>query len=211
MDHNSNSSQAASLKQVGAALPSLERLRSGNVTFGKTITIEKATLAIERATLMYGCYRKDDACDPQTFLDAAAAILADYPDDVIIVVTDPRSGLPGKIKWPPQPQEVKQACETIEAPRRDRRAYEERSTKQLRARAEIDAKPKTKSTYEEIKADMAARGMSFDGKKHVDVQEEKNALKKKYNLTEAQWDALPDLPLEHADYWAGKRHLGRVA
>jgi hypothetical protein len=91
-----------------------------------------------RAGLMYACYRRDDAADVVIFLDAAAAILADYPDDVIVSVTDPRSGLPGKIKWPPQPQEVKAACEAMVQPRRNRAAWDKRSAEQLLERAAIE-------------------------------------------------------------------------
>lgn len=57
-------------------------------------------------------------------------------------ITDPRTGLPGKIKWPPQPAEVREAC-------LDRANYlarlDEREERLARQRAEekkfLDAKP----------------------------------------------------------------------
>lgn len=62
--------------------------------------------------LMYGCYRKDDASNPEVFLTAASAILAEYSDEVIRYVTDPRTGLPSNLKWPPQASEVREACKS---------------------------------------------------------------------------------------------------
>lgn len=95
-----------------------------------------------RAAAMYACYRSDGAANPEMFLAAAASILADFPEDVILYVTDPRTGLPGKIKWPPQPAEVREAC-------LDRANYlarlDEREERLARQRAEekkfLDAKP----------------------------------------------------------------------
>lgn len=65
---------------------------------------------------MYSCYRKDEAFNPDVFLTAAAAILSEYSEAVIRYVTDPRTGLPSRQKWPPQASEIKEACE-------DRRIY----------------------------------------------------------------------------------------
>lgn len=45
------------------------------------------------------------------FAAGTAAILAEFPMDVMDYVTDPRTGLPGRLKWPPQPSEVREACE----------------------------------------------------------------------------------------------------
>jgi hypothetical protein len=66
--------------------------------------------------MMYDCYRKDEAHNPEVFSAAVAVILTDFTKEVIDYVTDPRTGLPGSSKWPPQPSEVKEACES--------RAYE---------------------------------------------------------------------------------------
>lgn len=60
---------------------------------------------------MFGCYRKGDANDPDTYTAAVAAILAEYPVEVIKAVTDPRTGLPRKVSWLPTVKEVSDACE----------------------------------------------------------------------------------------------------
>lgn len=67
--------------------------------------------ATKRARLMFGCYRKGDANDPDTYVAAVAAILADYDDDVIRRVTDPRTGIARKLKFMPNPAEVAEECD----------------------------------------------------------------------------------------------------
>lgn len=39
------------------------------------------------------------------------AVLEDFPDDVITYVTDPRTGIQRRMKWPPTLSEVIEACE----------------------------------------------------------------------------------------------------
>jgi hypothetical protein len=97
---------------------------------------------------MFGCYRKGDANDPDTYVAAIAAVLADYPADVIQSVTDPRTGLPSKSDWPPTVREVKSACEDIEGPRRRAREWERGAQEQLKSRA---LPPPTRPTLEELK------------------------------------------------------------
>jgi hypothetical protein len=61
--------------------------------------------------LLFGCYRKGDANDPEIYTAAVAAVLAEYEPDVITRVTDPRTGLPRKTKFLPNPAEVSEACD----------------------------------------------------------------------------------------------------
>lgn len=69
-------------------------------------------MAIKRTALLFGCYRKGDANDPEIYTAAVAATLADYSAEVIEYVTDPRTGLPSKLKWLPTVAEVREACES---------------------------------------------------------------------------------------------------
>jgi hypothetical protein len=108
---------------------------------------------------MYGCYRKAEADDATIFLDAAAAILSDYPDEVILLVTDPRTGIPGKLKWPPQPSEVKEACEAAMAPIRRLLEAEDRERRiaaQLAQRA-LEPPPESKPSKEELEAKLGRK------------------------------------------------------
>lgn len=66
---------------------------------------------LDRARMMFGFYRRDEANDPETYASGVAAILSDYPRSIIEYVTDARTGIPSKLKWPPSPAEVKEACE----------------------------------------------------------------------------------------------------
>lgn len=79
------------------------------------ISPERLQYAAERARLLFGCYRKGDANDPETYTAAVTAILADYSPEVIRRVTDPRTGIPRKLKFMPNPAEVAEECEAAMA------------------------------------------------------------------------------------------------
>lgn len=91
---------------------------------------------------MFGCYRKGDANDPETYVAAITATLSHYPEDVIRDVTHPVGGLPSKIFHLPSVAEVHKECESKIAHRRLRTAMEHRFAKQLAEREAIDAAPK---------------------------------------------------------------------
>lgn len=69
---------------------------------------------------MFGCYRRGDANDPDTYVAAVAMVLARYSTEIIRSVTDPYSGLPGRKNesgWSglPDVADVKEACEAAAA------------------------------------------------------------------------------------------------
>src|SRR5215475_4819977 len=67
---------------------------------------------LNRAELLFACYRKDEAHDPQTYSAAVAAVLGDgYSREVVEYVTDPRTGIPSKQKFLPAVAEVREACD----------------------------------------------------------------------------------------------------
>src|SRR6185436_2841024 len=72
---------------------------------------ERLDFATAKARLMLGCYRKGEANDPQTYATAVAAMLAQYPEEVIEAVTSPLSGLPSRTDFMPTLKELKEACE----------------------------------------------------------------------------------------------------
>jgi hypothetical protein len=67
-------------------------------------------IATQRAALMFGCYRRGDASDPDTYVAAVAAVFSSFSEDVVFYVTDPRTGIPGDLKWLPNVAECKEAC-----------------------------------------------------------------------------------------------------
>jgi hypothetical protein len=156
---------------------------------------------IRAAELLLGSSRTGEANDPEAYISAVVRILSAYPIDVVQQVIDPLNGLPGKLEWLPKPFEIRKACEEIYRPIRRRREWEERSKEQLAERERLANLPPPKQTYEAFKADMAARGMPID--KQSRNIESAAKLKAKYGLTNAQWDAIPDLPANHSDYWEG--------
>jgi hypothetical protein len=83
---------------------------------------------------MFGCYRKGDANDPDTYVAAITATLARYPEDVIRDVTNPASGLPTRRDFLPTVKEVFDACEAMIRPRREAEARQARLARQLAER-----------------------------------------------------------------------------
>ena len=67
--------------------------------------------AFERAAVLMGCYRQGDCADPEVFATGAVAVLSHYPAEIVRKVTDPHSGLPGRLKWFPTIYEIREACE----------------------------------------------------------------------------------------------------
>lgn len=66
---------------------------------------------------MFGCYRRDEAADPATFVSAVALVLMHYSAAVVDAVTDPFAGLPSRknergYSGLPDVAEVKEACES---------------------------------------------------------------------------------------------------
>lgn len=98
--------------------------------------------AAERSRLLFGCYRKGDANDPDTYVAAVTAVLAKYPRDVIRSVTHPASGLPTKLKFLPSVAEVHDACEELMTARREEAARKKRIERQLAERAEFEQRNK---------------------------------------------------------------------
>lgn len=85
---------------------------------------------------MFGCYRKGDANDPETYVGAVSLVLSTYPEDVIHAVTHPNTGLPSTNTFMPSVAEVKKACEDYIRPRREYEARQARIAKQLQERQE---------------------------------------------------------------------------
>lgn len=78
-------------------------------TFSKSSEMCPPQTAVQRAALLFGCYRRGDANDPDTYSAAVAAVLSRFPQHVVEYVTDPRTGLAGTCEWLPSVAEVKKA------------------------------------------------------------------------------------------------------
>lgn len=70
--------------------------------------------------MICGCYRRDEAHDPDTFASALALILADYPAEVVRVAVDPRTGVITEFPMGlPNVGQIKQFLDVLQE-RRDR-------------------------------------------------------------------------------------------
>jgi hypothetical protein len=108
--------------------------------------------AVQRAQILLGCYRKDDAADPETYAGAVAAVLAEYSPDIVQRVTDPRSGLPSRLQWLPSVKEVRDACEELDARHRSAIERQKRESEQLAARKAEAEHRERRPTLDELKA-----------------------------------------------------------
>jgi len=66
--------------------------------------------------ILFGAYRLDQYPDPESFMLQCMALLADYPEQIVAYVTDPRTGIQRRNTFPPALAEIAKACE-------DRMAY----------------------------------------------------------------------------------------
>jgi hypothetical protein len=139
---------------------------------------------------MLGFYRKDDAWDPEMFLTGISAVLSKYPKWVIDKVTHPADGLPGRLKFPPQPSEVRDACEAEMEPVR-RQAEREHRERACQESLPPPVDRTGRKTYEQIQAEFAAVGIFIGGARAL-PKETAATVKAKLGLTDEQWNAIPD-------------------
>jgi hypothetical protein len=105
-----------------------------------------ASYAAERARLMFGCYRKGDANDPDIYVAAITLVLAAYPEHVIRAITAPDCGLPSKKSFLPSAAEVREACDEYIRPELDHKKRQARISEQLKERKFLE-EPSVKVKY----------------------------------------------------------------
>jgi hypothetical protein len=65
--------------------------------------------------MLFGAYRADQYADPDGFMVQLGMVLEQYSDDIVVYVTDPRTGIQRSIRWPPTIAEVVSACDARNA------------------------------------------------------------------------------------------------
>jgi hypothetical protein len=60
---------------------------------------------------VFSAYRTDQYAEPEGFKTSLGAVLEQYPDEVIIHVCDPRSGIQRRSKFPPSISEIVKECD----------------------------------------------------------------------------------------------------
>jgi hypothetical protein len=140
-------------RTIGALSRGLTESSSGCINLPAEIApATDPIIAVERAKLMFGCYRKGDAADPETYAAAIAAVLANYPLETVLRVTNPVHGLPSRSNWLPTVKEVREACDEIEQRKQRFADNATRDLEQLEARRLEDEARKRRPTLPELKA-----------------------------------------------------------
>lgn len=147
-------------------------------------------IVANRVRVLLGSYRKGDADDPEIYTTAVAKVLSGYPEAVVILVTDPETGLPGRSQWLPTVFEVRHACELAMKP-----FYEEARRKNQQARIEQLGEFEQKSarlTFEQLREqypDIVGHSLprrTFDQKKILaELEARKPALSAPLEISEA--------------------------
>jgi hypothetical protein len=135
------------------------------------------------------------------FVVSLGMVLENYPDAVIREATHPVSGIVRQCKWPPSIAEFSEFCEELKRRSEFGANWEMRSKKQLaeREKFERDAKAESQEhrdgVVDRVQREMAAAGMRLAGDKNKYALENAETLKEKYNLTDGQWDSIPDIKI----------------
>lgn len=82
-----------------------------------------------------GCYRRDEAADPEIYIASAARVFMAYPLAVARQACDPVLGIPGKVQWLPSVAEIKAFCDRVTAERAGEEMRRRQVGDQLRRRA----------------------------------------------------------------------------
>lgn len=193
---------------IGKAVESLAQSRQ-QLTPTSNDSAERLELAATYAKMLLGCYRAGEANDPEVYTAAIIAVLCKYGEDVMRRVVDPADGLPSRCQWLPTVKEVRDACaECSEATRRSHEPtfselplsrQKEIAQQQLEEERALQAAlalaAPRRETWEETKADLVERGFNFSEKPKP--AETAWDVRNRLGITEAEWDAIPNLPVDH--------------
>lgn len=81
---------------------------------GNSHSSSRKELILRCQKAIFSSYRSDQFADGEGFVVQLGAVLEQYPDPVIIHVSDPRTGIQRRSQWPPTIAEVIAACEEHE-------------------------------------------------------------------------------------------------
>ena len=113
---------------------------------------------LRAAETLLGSARTGEANDPETYITMVLRILTQYSPEVATWVAET---LPRKLDYLPRQSEIEKACIEADHVGAFLRRWEENSRKQIAERAKLEAIEPPNQTYEEFRAEMAARGMAM--------------------------------------------------
>lgn len=115
-------------KTIVAALPKLPSASTNGQNSENLHSGQDPEFLTSRARMLFGCYRRGEANDPEIYCAAIAAILGEYSREIIDYATDPRTGLPSKGDFLPTVAEVRSFCEARAAHIERMQKYSQRKT-----------------------------------------------------------------------------------
>ena len=80
-------------KTIGSALAKPQTGLSTQRSAANLQSRHDQASCLTKAKAIFGCYRRDEAHDPEGFVAALAAILGDYPAQLVDYAADPRTGV----------------------------------------------------------------------------------------------------------------------
>src|SRR5262249_44080388 len=119
---------------------------------------ERRARVAKMARVLLGSYRRASADDPEVYVGATIRVLWAHPDDVIERVVDPLTGIPSRNEWPPNPKELKDACEEIYGPMRRAQEWDRRAIQQVQEAAARAGLPVP--SVSEVQDTLAKQGIS---------------------------------------------------
>lgn len=104
--------------------------------------------------MLFSAYRIDQFGDPEGFKNQLGAVLEQYPDDVILHVCDPRTGIQRRARFPPTISEMVEACNerVAELKRHERYATWGEYRERQRDQALLPPPRESRASYAELKA-----------------------------------------------------------
>jgi hypothetical protein len=156
------------------------------------LTLSEAIDAVGR---MIDAYPNGRAAITDSYIGNMAALLCQYPRVVALLCANPIKGVATKTTFIPTVAEVVKFCEPLTADLLRSVARENRIKEQLdeRDRVEAERAQCPKQTLDELKTEMAGRGIHWHNtpKPHGETAA---TVQAKLGLTPEQWADLPDAP-----------------
>jgi hypothetical protein len=103
--------------------------------------------------MLLSAYRRDDYADPDSFVAQLGMVLGEYPDEIVDYVTDPLTGIQRRQKFPPNLQEVVEACE-------GRKRHLEKQVELEQWQAKVEESNRLKLEYGRVEKD-AGPGITY--------------------------------------------------
>lgn len=143
--------------------------------------------------MLFACYRRGDANDPDRYIAAIIAVLSDYPEDTVRYVTDPRTGVSNKFPdYMPNAGQVRQACEDHYGPTRRAMEVEAKERRQLEERKRLAPPAGPRKTYDELIQSCIDAGLDMGKRKKEKVNVD--AFLQEHGVPREVFDAMPNAP-----------------